>query len=78
MDKLKQLLSIIRIDHKNVLELRFKSAMKLIILLSIEEDETELVESLVKVCIKEYGQDEVFNTIDNLLSLEGGLDSDLD
>jgi hypothetical protein len=78
MDKLKQLLSIIRIDHKNVLELRFKSAMKLIILLSIEEDETELVESLVKVCIKEYGQDEVFNTIDNLLSLEDGLDSDLD
>jgi hypothetical protein len=66
MDEIKQLLVLIRMDHQNILKLRFNSAMKLIIL-SIEGDETELVESLVKVCIKEYGQDEVFNTIDNLL-----------
>jgi hypothetical protein len=78
MDEIKQLLVLIRMDHQNILKLRFKSAMKLIILLSIEGDETELVESLVKVCIKEYGQDEVFNTIDNLLNFKGGFNSDLD
>jgi hypothetical protein len=67
MDEIKQLLVLIRMDHQNILKLRFNS-MKLIILLSIEGDETGVVESLVKVCIKEYGQDEVFNTIDNLLN----------
>jgi hypothetical protein len=42
--------------------------MKLIILLSIEEMKPNWLES--PCCIKEYGQDEVFNTIDNLLNFK--------
>jgi hypothetical protein len=68
MDEIKQLLVLIRMDHQNILKLRFNSAMKLIILLSIEGDETEWLKVLLKCVLKEYGQDEVFNTIDNLLN----------